>query len=326
MGKTYEFKVQPDDENMRIDKFVAEKVDELSRTKAQKLLNEGKITVNGRSVKNSYKIVKDVMVSVNLPSTKEVKVLPEDIPLNIIYEDDWLIVINKPAGMLVHPTHREKSGTLVNALKAHCELADLGGDERPGIVHRLDQDTSGVIVVAKNGLAYEFLTEQFAKRKVHKKYLALVCGVPSIEVGKVNAPIGRDKKDYTMRTISGQGKDAITIYKVVEKYNRFALLEIQPKTGRTHQIRLHMSYIGHPIAGDPDYGGGRRRLLKEATSREVRAAFMKLTRQALHAQTLGFHQPNTGKHFEFSAPIPDDMQQVIDVLREDAHIKKIKIA
>lgn len=316
MEKIYEFTVQPEDENIRIDKFVADKVDKLSRTKVQKLLDRNKITVNGRTVKSSYKISKHDKILANLPPTREVQILPEYIPLDIIYEDDWLIVINKPAGMLVHPTEREKSGTLVNALKAYCKLASSGGgEERPGIVHRLDRDTSGVMVVAKKNSAYSSLTKQFAQRKVYKKYLALVCGIPSIETGKIDVPIGRDKKDYTMRTVDViEGKEAVTIYEVVEKYDRFALVEVQPKTGRTHQIRVHMNYIGHPIVGDQGYGGGKKRSLKEAPSEEVRTAFRKLGRQFLHAKTLGFYHPDTENFVEFSVPIPDDIQQVIDVL------------
>lgn len=316
MEENYEFTIPKNDENTRIDKFVAKKIDELSRTKAQKLLAEGRITVNGQTVKNSYRIGNADRVLVNFSPSKSVKILPENISLDLIHEDDWLVVINKPADMLVHPTERERSGTLVNALKAHCELANYGGDERPGIVHRLDRDTSGVMVVAKTDGAYESLTKQFAERQVRKKYLGLVCGVPSVKFGKIDAPIARDEGNYTLRTVRYQGKKAITTYKIMEKYDRFALLEIHPKTGRTHQVRLHMNYIGHPIVGDSDYGGGRKRSLTEAPSETIREAFIKLPRQALHAKTLEFCHPDTKELVEFSAPIPDDMQHVIDVLRE----------
>jgi len=321
MEKAYEFTIKSENQNMRVDKFVAGKIGELSRTKAQELLDNNKITVNSKPVKSSYKVQKNDRILVKLPSPQEKKILPEDIPLDIIYEDDWLVVINKPAGMLVHPTEREKSGTLVNALKAHCNLANLWEDERPGIVHRLDRDTSGVIVVAKRDSVHEFLTNLFAERKVHKEYIAIVCGIPSIEVGKINASIGRDKNDYTMRTIDNfDEKESITTYKVIEKYNRFALLEIFPKTGRTHQIRLHMSYIGHPVVGDPDYGGGMQRSIKEAPSKKSRDAFIKLSRQALHARMIEFEHPQYAKLVRFFAPIPEDIQQVIDVLSENQEL------
>ena len=290
----------------------------LSRTYIQKLIREGAITVNGKPSKPGYKLRTGDRVSLTLPDPRPLQTIePEPIPLDILYEDSALIVVNKPAGMTAHPAGEAQSGTLVNALLHHCEtLPGIGGVQRPGIVHRLDKDTSGAIVAAKTDYAHRHLSAQFEAHTTTRHYYAVVCGVPPNETGTVNAHIIRSPRDRRKMTVTGTGgRHAVTHYHLLERYDRFSLLKLRLETGRIHQIRVHLSHIGHPLAGDHVYGGGYARAIHDAPSAAVKEALAALSRQALHAHTLGFVHPETAERLAFSAPIPDDMWWFLEELR-----------
>ena len=290
----------------------------LSRTYIQKLIREGAITVNGKPSKPGYKLRIGDQISLILPDPRPLqRVKPEPIPLDTLYEDSALIVVNKPAGMTVHPAGDAQSGTLVSALLSHCEtLPGIGGVQRPGIVHRLDKDTSGVIVTAKTDYAHRHLSAQFEAHTTTRHYYAVVCGVPSNERGTVNAHIIRSPRDKRKMTVTGTGgRHAITHYRLLERYDRFSLLKLTLETGRIHQIRVHLSHIGHPVAGDHVYGGGYARAVHDAPTAAVKEALVALNRQALHAHTLGFVHPETAERLTFSAPMPDDMWWFVEELR-----------
>ena len=290
----------------------------LSRTYIQKLIREGAITVNGKPSKPGYKLRTGDQVSLTLPDPRPLQTIePEPIPLAILHEDSALIVVNKPAGMTVHPAGDVQSGTLVNALLYHCEtLPGIGGVQRPGIVHRLDKDTSGVIVAAKTDHAHRHLSVQFEAHTTTRHYYAVVCGVPSNAEGTVNARIIRSSRDRRKMTVTGTGgRHAVTHYHVLKRYDNFSLLKLTLETGRIHQIRVHLSHIGHPVAGDHIYGGGYARAIHDAPSVAVKAALAALNRQALHAHTLGFAHPETEERQTFSAPMPDDMWWFLEELR-----------
>lgn len=288
---------------IRVDKYVAEAVPELSRAAAQRLIDEGRIRVNGAIVKASYRLEPGDTISVEIPPPVEVSIAPEAIPLDIVYEDADILVVNKPAGMVVHPAFGHAGGTLVNAVLAHCpDLAGVGGELRPGIVHRLDKDTSGLIVVAKGDAALRNLQAQFKGREVQKAYLALVEGHVSPPAGLIDAPIGRDPRARKkMAVVPRGGREAQTEYRALEFYDAHTLVEAHPLTGRTHQIRIHMAFIGHPIVGDPVYGFRKQRT--------------KAPRLFLHAARLAFRLPSTGQWREFQAPLPDDLAAVLARLR-----------
>ena len=243
-------------------------------------------------------------------------VQPEEIPLDILYEDRHLIVLNKPAGMLVHPASGVNTGTLVNALLAHCsDLSGIGGVERPGIVHRLDKDTSGVLVVAKTDVVHRALSLQFEKHTITRQYVAVVCGIPAEVTGTIDRQIARSRRDRRrMTTVENDGRHAVTHYQVLEIYNRFSLIQLTLETGRLHQIRVHLQHIGHPVAGDAIYGG-EQRALNDADTLPIKHALIHLKRQALHARTLQFEHPITHETLMFSAPKPSDMHRLIDSLR-----------
>ena len=316
---------------IRLDRFieaqlleqVAEEADApsafpLSRTYIQKLIREGAITVNGESSKPGYKLRTGDQVSLTLPAPHPLQTVdPEPLLLDILYEDSALIVVNKPAGMTVHPAGEVQSGTLVNALLHHCEtLPGIGGVQRPGIVHRLDKDTSGVIVAAKTDYAHRHLSAQFEAHTTTRHYSAVVCGVPSNETGTINARIIRSSRDRRKMTVTGtRGRHAVTHYHLLEQYDRFSLLKLRLETGRIHQIRVHFSHIGHPVAGDHIYGGGYARAVRDAPSPLVKEALVALNRQALHAHTLGFIHPETDARLTFSAPMPADMWWFVEELR-----------
>ena len=290
----------------------------LSRTYIQKLIREGAITVNGKPSKPGYKLRTGDQIALILPEPRPLqKVEPEPIPLHILYEDSALIVVNKPAGMTVHPAGDAQSGTLVNALLNYCEtLPGIGGVQRPGIVHRLDKETSGVIVAAKTDHAHRHLSAQFEAHTTTRHYHAVVCGVPSTETGTINARISRSPRDRRKMTVTGTGgRRALTHYHLLEQYDRFSLLKLTLETGRIHQIRVHLSHIGHPVAGDHVYGGGYARALHDAPSAAVKEALVALNRQALHAHILGFAHPDTEEQLTFSAPMPDDMWWFVEELR-----------
>ena len=285
----------------RLDVFISRRCDELSRSRARKLIDEGLVTVNGNQGKPSDPVPAGAAVTVNIPQPIESDLIPEDIPLTIVYQDRDLLVIDKPAGLTVHPAPGHPSGTLVNALLAVCpDLRNIRGTIRPGIVHRLDKDTSGLMVVAKNDRAYQELSQQMKRREVHKTYLALVRGVPSPREGAIEAPIGRHPKNRKKMAVVAGGREALTRYRVREELpGGYALLEVEPVTGRTHQIRVHMAATGHPVVGDTVYG--RRSDLVD--------------RQFLHAWKLAFAMPLGGRTVEFESPLPPDLRRALEMLR-----------
>ena len=314
----HHYTVKQDEAGARLDRFIADKEGELSRSLVQKLIHDGCVTVGDSKAKPGYNVQSGNVVRIELPAQQlGTQLRAEEIPLDVIFEGDDVIVVNKPAGMVVHPAAGVDSGTLVNAVfeRLSPDLSSIA-PERPGIVHRLDKDTSGVIVVARTIRAYHNLIDQFKEHTTKRKYVTLICSSPKQDSGFINAPIGRSQRDRKkMAVTSIRGKEAITHFSIIERYGEFSLAEIILETGRTHQIRVHLSHIGYPVVGDPTYGG-RNRAIKIATSQEVRSALQDLSRQALHAQLLGFIHPGTGDYLEFSTPIPEDIQRVIDALNE----------
>ena len=318
------FHFTSDSRGSRLDRFVeaqylkTPREQQLSRTYIQQLIRDGTVTVNGKLSKPGYKLRTGDEITLQLPDPSPLETIPpESVPLNILYEDSSLIVIDKPAGMLVHPAGGVNTGTLVNALLGHCtDLSGIGGTERPGIVHRLDKDTSGVLVAAKTDLAHRMLSAQFEARTTSRHYVAIICGIPVPGAGTIDEQIARSHRDRRkMTVVKTDGRRAVTHYEVLEVYDGFSLLRLTLETGRLHQIRVHLSFIGYPVAGDAVYGGGRERALSDAPSVAIRQALIKLNRQALHAETLGFNHPVTDERLEFSAPMPSDMQRVVDSLK-----------
>lgn len=287
----------------RLDSFVARSIDEVSRSYAAELAAGGAITVGGKAVKKNYKLKSGEEVIVELPEPENLDILPENIPLDIIYEDSELIVVNKPQGMVVHPAAGNYSGTLVNALLYHCgdTLSGINGIIRPGIVHRIDKDTAGLLVVAKNNDAHIALAAQLKEKKANRRYIALVLG--NVQEGAtISKPIGRSPSDRKKMAVTAGGREAVTHYTPIEHFQRYTLLECVLETGRTHQIRVHMSSIGHPIAGDKVYG---------SPSDNIKA-----NGQLLFAKTLGFVHPKIGEYMEFSAPIPCYFEDILNKLRK----------
>ena len=294
--------VKDDEQKVRIDGYISKKDSDLSRVAVQRLIEEEKILVNGKKVKPSYKVVKNDEITIEEEKPKEVSIKAENIPLEVIYEDDDIIAINKPKGMVVHPANGNPDGTLVNALMAICKdsLSGIGGEIRPGIVHRLDKDTSGVIVVAKNDKAHINLSEQIKNHEVKKTYIALVRGIVKENHATINMPIGRSKKDRKKMAVEKDGKEAITHFKVLERYPKenVTLLEVQIETGRTHQIRVHLSHIGYPIIGDEVYSNGKNK--------------WGIKGQALHAKSLEFKHPITGKKMKLEAELPEYFRKILE--------------
>ena len=294
MDKVYNFVA--DKPGIRLDKYVGEKCPELSRTHAQRLIAEGYITVNNRVTKAGLKLSVGDRVDIVIPPTPPSPLLPEAIPLKILYEDDDLLVIDKPPGLTVHPAPGHPSHTLINAVLSHFpHLADISDSLRPGVVHRLDKDTSGVMLVAKNSVAQINLAEQFRAHSVVKAYLVLVKGHLTPENGIIEAPIGRDPRNRKRMAVVTRGREARTEYQVVRYIDDFTLLEVRPETGRTHQIRVHLSAIGYPVVGDAMYG--------------VKSAV--LSRQFIHASRLGFKSPSTDEYVEFTSELPADLEQAL---------------
>ena len=293
---TSQYRFNADTAGGRLDKFVGERCPELSRTHAQKLIAEGFITVNGRAARSSLKLNPGDRVDVTIPPEPPSRLAPENIPLQIIYEDDDVLVVDKPAGLAVHPSPGHPGHTLANAVLARLPaLAEDAASLRPGIVHRLDKDTSGVIVEAKNRVAQANLSDQFKSRAVSKSYLVLVRGRLTPETGIIEAAIGRDPRNRQRMAVVARGREARTSYRVVRYIRDYTLLEIRPETGRTHQIRVHLAAIGFPVAGDAAYG--------------IKSPH--LARQFLHASRLGFCLPSTGQYFEFESPLPPDLEQAL---------------
>jgi 23S rRNA pseudouridine1911/1915/1917 synthase len=284
----------------RLDKAVSLLNKELSRSQAQQMIKDGLILVNGQSAKTNYKCSADDKIEVSFPEPEELDVIPEEMDLDIYYEDGDVLVVNKPKGMVVHPAPGHASGTLVNGLMAHCkDLSGINGVLRPGIVHRIDKDTSGLLMVAKNDMAHESLVNQLVEKTVTRKYQAVVHGTIPHDYGTVDAPLGRDPKDRQSMTVVDGGKHAVTHFHVIDRFKDFTHVECQLETGRTHQIRVHMKYIGYPLAGDPKYGPRKT---------------LELGGQALHAGVLGFVHPRTGEYMEFEAPLPEYFTELLDKL------------
>jgi len=299
----YDWIIEPADEGERVDKFLAMQNEEWSRSQVQAWIKEGRVTVDGETVKSNYRLQADDELTLRVPPPRELKILPEPMPLDIVYEDSDVVVVNKPRGLVVHPAPGHYSGTLVNGLLAHCkDLSGINGVLRPGIVHRIDKDTSGLLMVAKNDKAHMSLAAQLKEHTVQRKYVAIVHGVIPHEMGTIDAPIGRDPKNrQQMAVVFENSKPAVTHFLVLERFKNYTLVELQLETGRTHQIRVHMKYIGYPLAGDPKYGPKNT---------------LELGGQALHAKTLGFVHPRTGEKLLFEAPLPQDMEKVVRILRQ----------
>ena len=309
------FSVAPVEAGLRLDLFLTNKEPSLSRARVQKAIDEGCVWVNGRPVRASRKLKPGDEVRIALPEAKPSGVLAEEIPLAVLYEDPCLLVVDKPAGLVVHPAPGHAGGTLVNALLHHCrDLSGIGGVLRPGIVHRLDKGTSGLMVVAKSDAAHRGLAGQFKRHEVKKTYLAIVYGEPRENGGRIEAAVGRHPTDRKkMSTASRRGRDAVSVWRIRERFGSASLLEVDIETGRTHQIRVHLTAFGHPVVGDPVYGGaGRIRTVADAV---VRARMKAMDRPALHAWQLGFTHPETGEALRFSSPLPEDMASLCEFLR-----------
>lgn len=278
----------------RLDALIAEELEELTRSSAQRLIESGAVTVNGRTAKKSMSPQSGDRISITVPEPQPLDAQPEDIPLDIVYEDDSLLVVNKPRGMVVHPAAGNPNGTLVNALLHHCKgsLSGINGVIRPGIVHRIDKDTSGLLMVAKTDFAHLSLAEQIKEHSFKRQYYAVLRGCPSQDEGRVAVPLGRSPRDRKKQAPNGLNpRNAVTYFEVIEKYRGFSLVRCTLETGRTHQIRVHMAYIGHPVAGDLVYGGEKNE--------------PSLHGQCLHAAVLGFVHPQSGEYMEFSSELPD---------------------
>ncbi|MGE6589019.1 RluA family pseudouridine synthase [Bacillus mycoides] len=302
MSEVVQVTVAEEQKSERIDKFVAEINSEWSRSQVQQWIKDAVVTVNGKSVKGNYKVKGNDEITVTIPEPEELDIQPEDMNLEVYYEDADVLVVNKPRGMVVHPAPGHTKGTLVNGLMHHCtDLSGINGVMRPGIVHRIDKDTSGLLMVAKNDMAHESLVNQLVAKTVTRRYKAIVHGVIPHDKGIIDAPIGRDKKERQSMTVDENGKNAVTHFQVLERFKDFTLVECRLETGRTHQIRVHMKYIGYPLAGDPKYGPKKT---------------LDMNGQALHAGILGFDHPRTGEYIEFETPIPEVFEEALNILRK----------
>jgi len=331
-AQTLTFRIGAEDSGTRLDSHLAARIPGWSRARIQRLIEDGDVLVHGRTSKPSYKLRAGDEIEVELTPATPAEFSPENIPLDVVYEDDDLIVVNKPAGMVVHPAAGISSGTLANAIAYRLRIADCGmrienqdatafvnpqsefripQSVRPGIVHRLDRDTSGLIVIAKTESAHENLADQFRAREVFKSYVALVHGRVGQESGRVEEPIARDPRNRTRMAVVRGGRPALSLYRVRQRFERFTLLDVEIKTGRTHQIRVHLQWLKHPVVGDATYGGGRDKTVADA---QLRARISRLGRQFLHAEQLGFRHPRTNEQLRFKAPLPDDLAKFIEEL------------
>lgn len=297
-------KVTEGGKNVRADVFVSENEEDISRSFAGRLFSEGLAKVNGRAAKPSLKLKEDDVITFTLPEPEAIDAVPEDILLDIVYEDDSVLVINKPRGMVVHPAVGNERGTVVNAALFHCQgsLSGINGSVRPGIVHRIDKDTTGLLVIAKNDRAHKSLTDQLADRSLSRVYYALVNGNIKEDGGTVDAPIGRSPKDRKKMAVVPDGRSAVTDFEVIERFGAYTLVRCKLRTGRTHQIRVHMKHIGHSVVGDKAYGIKNERFA--------------LAGQLLHAKEISFIHPETGEKVTFSCPLPEDFAAVLEVLRK----------
>lgn len=296
--------VVPEDSDLRLDRFVAQRIPELTRSHAQKLAESGEILLQGAALKASYKVKTGDEILVRIPELKEPDILPEAIPLSIVYEDADMLVVDKPQGMVVHPAAGNYTGTLVNALLAYCgdSLSGINGEKRPGILHRIDKDTSGLLLVAKNDMAHRHLAEQIKEHSLTRAYQALVHGTWKTDAGEICLPIGRHPQDRKKMAVTYRNsREAITKFRVLEDLGRYSLVECVLKTGRTHQIRVHMSHLGHPVIGDPVYG--------------VKKEHFPTNGQLLHAYKVGFIHPRSGEYLEFESPLPEHYKKILEKIR-----------
>lgn len=301
------FKIGPDQAGARLDSYLASQIEGWSRARLQRLIDSEDVLVNGKVAKSSYKLRHGDEIEVELVAAPIDVFTPENIPLDIVYEDDVLVVVNKPAGLVVHPAAGTPSGTLANALAHHFQKLP-GTGVRPGIVHRLDRDTSGLLVVAKTDVALENLSDQFRDRTVYKSYVALVHGRVASTSGKIDQPLARDPSNRTRMAIVRAGRNALTLYRVRRAFDRFTLLDVELKTGRTHQIRVHLAWMKHPVVGDETYGGGRDNTIQEP---RLRARIRALNRHFLHAEKLGFKHPTTGEFVKFESALPQALGDLL---------------
>ena len=317
MKNTFDIAIPPGQKKERLDLYLTAHVENATRSKVQEAIRNGEVTVNGRSAKVSHAIAPGDLIHVELSRPEPPEVVPENIPLEIVYEDDYLLVVNKPAGMVTHPAYKNYSGTLVNALLSRKHSLSQPHPLRPGIVHRLDKDTSGLLVVAKDGSTHEKLSRQFAAKTTEREYWAIVWGKFKERKGVIEASLGRSKSDRKKVAVVKDGKHAVTEYEVMEQFEYLALLRLHLQTGRTHQIRAHLAHIHHPVFGDETYGG--RKIvaggIEGKKKAEVTNLLEKMPRQALHAKRLGFVHPVTKEFLRFDSELPEDMMSVLDFLR-----------
>jgi 23S rRNA pseudouridine1911/1915/1917 synthase len=306
------FKIETEDVGVRLDAFLARQVDQWSRSRLQRLIDTEDVLVNAKPSKSSYKLRLNDEIEVELNLAEPLRFEPENIPLEIVFEDETLLVVNKQPGLVVHPAAGTPSGTLANALAYHFQqLPSAGSSMRPGIVHRLDRDTSGLMVVAKTDAALEHLSDQFRDRSVFKSYVALVHGRMDVESGRVEQPLARDPGNRTRMAVIAGGRGALTRFKVRKRFGRFTLLDVDLKTGRTHQIRVHLAWLKHPVVGDETYGGGRDNVIQDA---KLRARIRNLGRHFLHAEKLAFTHPATGERLQFESQLPENLKELLNDL------------
>lgn len=319
MTRTLELIVPPEPTVLRVDRWLAKERIGLSRNRLQALIEDGRVCVNGRAVGKSYKLAPGDRVTLEVPDRRRSRLVAEPMPLTIVFEDDDVLVLDKPAGLVVHPGAGVSTGTLVHALLHHAPaIAAVGGEGRPGIVHRLDRDTTGLMVVAKSEPAFLALVEALRQRDVRRTYRAIVWGDPGPEEGVIDLPLGRDPRNRTrMAVVRGGGRDAVTRWRVLERYGPASLLELGLETGRTHQIRVHLAALRMPVMGDPAYGGRVRKSLSlRPAERSLADALLRgLARQALHAVRLEFEHPVSGERLAFESPIPEDFTRALELLR-----------
>lgn len=310
--ETLSFNIGPDHVGNRLDAYLASQIEGWSRARLQRLIENEDVLVNGKSSKPSYKLRENDEIEVELIAPPTDAFVPENIPIEIVYEDDTLVVVNKPAGLVVHPAAGMPSGTLANALAYHFQQLPGGGTGvRPGLVHRLDRDTSGLLVVAKTESALENLSDQFRDRTVFKSYVALVHGRVVSNSGKIDQPLARDPSNRTRMAVVRGGRNALTLFRVRRAFDRFTLLDVELKTGRTHQIRVHLAWLKHPVVGDETYGGGRDNTIQDP---RLRARVRSLNRQFLHAEKLGFTHPKTGEWVKFESTLPEELSSLLESL------------
>lgn len=310
--ETLTLRVAPEDAGARLDAYLAAHITDWSRTRIQRLIEDDEVLIGGRTSKPSYKLRAGDVIEAELTPPPTVSFAPEDIAVEIVYEDDDLVVVNKPAGLVVHPAAGVQSGTLANALAYHFQkLSNRAGVSRPGIVHRLDRDTSGLMVVAKNETAHENLTNQFRAREVFKSYVALAHGRITEDGGRIEQPIARDPRHRTRMAVRQGGRTALSLFRVRYRYERFTLLDVEIRTGRTHQIRVHLAWLKHPVVGDEIYNGGRDKTVPDA---RLRARIKALGRQFLHAEQIGFRHPRTNQELCFNAPLPQELTEFLESL------------